>query len=285
MNNENKKERLVIITADDFGLSSAVNEGILHAFLRGIVTTASAIVTTSGAKQAAKLTQNVRLPVGLHLDLFEGNFDENDEGLFGKDGYVARALKAKEIENKSISLSREALLVPPKPLGEGVAKRDLPKPVVDKIFREFWRQLCTFRELFNKDPEHLSYHWGLHQMPEVFDAYTRFAREEYIPFRYGNQYIAEKPDFHLHPDIWIDKFNGQDNIKEEHFMGIINNLPEGIIEISTHPGFSVRAPQYDYNHEREKEMSVLISPRLRKEIDDKEIKLISFKHLHDHKKQ
>ena len=279
----NETNRLLIITADDFGLSSAVNEGILHAFLRGIVTTASAIVTTSGAKQAAKLTQNVRLPVGLHLDLFEGNFDENDEGLFGKDGYVARALKAKEIENKNISLSREVLV-----------KRDLPKPVVDKIFREFWRQLCMFRELFNKDPEHLSYHWGLHQMPEVFDAYTRFAREEYIPFRYGNQYIAEKPDFHLHPDVWIDRFsaiggsasggNGIDSITEDHFMGIINDLPEGIIEISTHPGFSVRAPQYDYNHEREKEMSVLISPRLRKEIDDKEIKLISFKHLHDHKK-
>ena len=270
----NETNRLLIITADDFGLSSAVNEGILHAFLRGIVTTASAIVTTSGAKQAAKLTQNVRLPVGLHLDLFEGNFDENDEGLFGKDGYVARALKAKEIENKNISL---------------------PKPVADKIFREFWRQLCMFRELFNKDPEHLSYHWGLHQMPEVFDAYTRFAREEYIPFRYGNQYIAEKPDFHLHPDVWIDRFsaiggsasggNGIDSITEDHFMGIINDLPEGIIEISTHPGFSVRAPQYDYNHEREKEMSVLISPRLRKEIDDKEIKLISFKHLHEHKKQ
>ncbi len=262
-NNQAKTDRLLIVTADDFGLSSAVNEGILHAFLRGIVTTASAIVTTTGAKHAAKLTQNVQLPVGLHLDLFEGNFEENEEGLFGKEGHIANALKVAETEDKKIML---------------------PKPVVDKVFREFWRQLCTFRELFKKDPEHLSYHKGLHQLPEVFDAYSRFAKEEYLPFRYGNQYISNKPDFHLHPDIWIDKFNGKDNIEEDYLMGIINELPEGIIEISTHPGLSVRAPQYDYNHEREKEMSVLISPRLRKEVNDRGIKLTSFKHLHDHKK-
>ena len=36
--------------------------------------------------------------------------------------------------------------------------------------------------------------------------------------------------------------------------------------------------------EREKEMSVLISSRLRKEIDNQGIKLISFKQLHDYKK-
>ncbi|CAK0746810.1 chitin disaccharide deacetylase [Azospirillaceae bacterium] len=63
----------LIITADDFGLSESINEGVEIAFRRGILTTASLMVAAPAA--AAAIARARRLPglkVGLHLVLVEG---------------------------------------------------------------------------------------------------------------------------------------------------------------------------------------------------------------------
>lgn len=65
--------RRVIIAADDFGLSEAVNEGIERAHRDGILSTASLMVAGPAAADAVRRAQ--RLPglrVGLHLVLVEG---------------------------------------------------------------------------------------------------------------------------------------------------------------------------------------------------------------------
>jgi hopanoid biosynthesis associated protein HpnK len=64
----------VIVTGDDFGLALPVNEAIIEAHRRGILTTASLMV---GAKSAADAIEQARrnpaLKVGLHLTLVEGH--------------------------------------------------------------------------------------------------------------------------------------------------------------------------------------------------------------------
>jgi hopanoid biosynthesis associated protein HpnK len=63
----------VIVTADDFGLAIAVNEGVEEAHRRGILTTASLMV--GGAAAADAVARARRLPalhVGLHVVLVEG---------------------------------------------------------------------------------------------------------------------------------------------------------------------------------------------------------------------
>lgn len=65
--------RQVIISADDFGLSDAVNEGIERAHRDGILSTASLMVAGPAAADAVRRAH--RLPdlhVGLHLVLVEG---------------------------------------------------------------------------------------------------------------------------------------------------------------------------------------------------------------------
>jgi hopanoid biosynthesis associated protein HpnK len=65
--------RRVIVNGDDFGLAVPVNEAILEAHCRGILTTASLMVSAEAAADAverARTTPSLR--VGLHVVLVEG---------------------------------------------------------------------------------------------------------------------------------------------------------------------------------------------------------------------
>src|SRR5271168_3188458 len=63
----------VILTADDFGLSEAVNEGIERAHRDGVLTSASLMVAGPAAADAVRRARALPgLRVGLHLVVIEG---------------------------------------------------------------------------------------------------------------------------------------------------------------------------------------------------------------------
>ena len=64
----------VVVTADDLGLSPGVTRGILEAHRRGVVRSASLMVTFASAAEAAALARaQPDLEVGLHIDLVGGS--------------------------------------------------------------------------------------------------------------------------------------------------------------------------------------------------------------------
>jgi predicted glycoside hydrolase/deacetylase ChbG (UPF0249 family) len=64
--------RYLIVNADDFGQSQGVNCGIIEAYEKGIVTSASLMVRWPAAVQAAVYArEHSELSLGLHLDLCE----------------------------------------------------------------------------------------------------------------------------------------------------------------------------------------------------------------------
>jgi predicted glycoside hydrolase/deacetylase ChbG (UPF0249 family) len=65
-------ERLLIVNADDFGLSEGVNDGIARSHRDGILTSASLMVLWPAAIDAVRRAGNLAL--GLHLDLGEWVF-------------------------------------------------------------------------------------------------------------------------------------------------------------------------------------------------------------------
>lgn len=72
---------ILILNADDLGLSPAVNDGVFAAHAAGIVTSASLMVRQAAAAEAVrKLSENPELAIGLHLD-FEGKVYEGGEEL------------------------------------------------------------------------------------------------------------------------------------------------------------------------------------------------------------
>ncbi|MGA3265906.1 MAG: hopanoid biosynthesis-associated protein HpnK [Verrucomicrobiota bacterium] len=65
--------RRLIVNADDFGRSPAINQAVVRAHQEGILTSTSLMVNEAGFDQAVKLAkENPRLGVGLHLTLLMG---------------------------------------------------------------------------------------------------------------------------------------------------------------------------------------------------------------------
>jgi len=72
-------QRILIVNADDLGLSEGVNRGVATAFEKGIVTSASLMVRRPAAAAAALYSQqHPELSVGLHVDMGEWEFRDGD---------------------------------------------------------------------------------------------------------------------------------------------------------------------------------------------------------------
>jgi predicted glycoside hydrolase/deacetylase ChbG (UPF0249 family) len=71
-------DTVLIVNADDFGLSSGVNRGVIRAHESGIVTSATLMVRAPAAAAAAAAARaRPALSVGLHLDLGEWEYREH----------------------------------------------------------------------------------------------------------------------------------------------------------------------------------------------------------------
>ena len=66
--------RRLIVNADDFGRTSAINQAVIRAHREGVLTTASLMVNEPAAAEAVALArENPRLGVGLHLTFLFGH--------------------------------------------------------------------------------------------------------------------------------------------------------------------------------------------------------------------
>ena len=74
--------KYLIFNADDFGASSGVNRGIIECHRRGVLTSASLMVTGRAVDEAVLLSaDNPDLSIGLHFDVWgedERDFDTHD---------------------------------------------------------------------------------------------------------------------------------------------------------------------------------------------------------------
>ena len=75
-------EKHLIVNADDFGASTGVNRGILECHTRGVLTSASLMVTGRAVHEAVAMSRDhPALAVGLHWDVWgedEREFDTHD---------------------------------------------------------------------------------------------------------------------------------------------------------------------------------------------------------------
>src|SRR5437588_7983476 len=71
--NPRSRPRRLIINADDFGRSAAINQAVIRAHREGVLTSASLMVNEPAFDEAVQLArENPKLGVGLHLTLLCG---------------------------------------------------------------------------------------------------------------------------------------------------------------------------------------------------------------------
>ena len=63
-------ERIIVINADDFGLTEGINKGIVQAHTDGVLTSTTIMTNMPAAEQAVKMAKRLpKLGIGIHLNL------------------------------------------------------------------------------------------------------------------------------------------------------------------------------------------------------------------------
>ena len=240
-------DRALIVTADDFGLSLAVNEAVEEAHRKGVLTSASLVVTGEAAADAVRRARKMpKLGVGLHLALLD----------------APSALKAAEIPDliepgQDYLGSRAAITG---------AKIALVKSVREQARAEMHAQFALYRKTGLK-LDHVDGHWHFHMHPTVVSILirdlagpfgikaVRVPREPAGPSsraagrtgsvkRWGTA-VANGPIWAalrlrlkragIGSNDWFFGLNDTGHVTRDRMLGFIAELPEGVSEIGLHP--------------------------------------------------
>jgi predicted glycoside hydrolase/deacetylase ChbG (UPF0249 family) len=247
--------RWLIVNADDLGRTAAISEGVFEAHERGLVTSATLMVAYPAAAEAAReaVERHPRLGLGLHLQWSGG----------------APLLPPDAVP----TLVDDAGRLPRRP-DAGLAAA---APV--EILAEGRAQLARFRELCGRDPTHLDSHHHAHRLPAVLDAVLRLAAEHALPVRAASAEVAEEAARRGVPttDHFVESFYGH-GATVETLERVLEELPPGVTELMCHPGHAddTLRGESAYSDEREREILVLTSPRLRRRIEALGMELAHF---------
>ncbi|GAB6098682.1 chitin disaccharide deacetylase [Halanaerocella petrolearia] len=244
----------LIINADDFGLCQGCNQGIIKAIKDGVVTSTTLMINMPYAQKAISLVkQNDLKCIGLHLSLTCGrpiSNIEKVESLITDEGEFSRELIH---SNSNIHL--------------------------EEVELELENQIREFLSNYIK-PTHLDTHHHIHTNQKIRSIIIKLAKKYNLPLRFVNEEtkLEIKRSKIKTTDYFSMDFYGGNKISIDYFKNIINRLPDGIIEIMCHPAQRIDELKEisSYSQEREKELEVLTSDKLKKWLKEEEIKLINF---------
>lgn len=141
----------LIVNADDFGMSTGVNRGIIEAHSRGIVTSASLMVRWDAAVEAVRLSREYpRLGLGLHIDLGEWAY---------RDHHWASVYEVVPLNDQG------------------------------KVAQEVTCQLDLFRMMTGRNPTHLDSHQHVHLEEPVRSTMIDVAQRNSIPLRHVSSIV------------------------------------------------------------------------------------------------
>ncbi|HEY4230172.1 MAG TPA: hopanoid biosynthesis-associated protein HpnK [Thermoanaerobaculia bacterium] len=274
------------MTADDFGFSHGVNQAILRAHREGIVTSTSLMVTGDAATEAVAIARaNPDLAVGLHLVVVSGR----------------AALPPQEIP----ALADERGLFRGGPVGIGL-RYQFSRAARTQLSREIREQLVRFRET-GLPLSHVDGHLHMHLHPVVLSCLLELSEEFGIttirlPREELGWNLAFDPRSAARKVVWSaifgrlrrhagsklsptgiaasDRVYGllqTGRISEAYLLDLLPRLASstdslGDVEIYAHPDASPSGePGMPLNGPPgagERELEALLSPRVRKAVED-----------------
>jgi len=288
------KKKMLIVNADDFGMSEEISDGIITAHLEGIVTSTSLMVNMPDAKRAVRLAQQTpSLDVGIHLNITQGY-------------PILPSEKVPTLINSTGEFLSDKKLIPR-------IKKFRVSPF--EIEAEFSAQLSKMLDMGIR-PTHLDSHHHVHIYPPSAWAFKRAAKRFGIKkvraIRYHLPYLYSKKNLEHYKKlaiisskniykVIIRKFLWHDTISADYsiiiislakpnsdpldiqkeWVKILEYLPYGIFEAGCHPGHeSKRARNSDpWWEKRKDELNALTSYAVKDMVKKKNIELINFSRL------
>lgn len=251
-------ERVLIVNADDFGLSKGQNYGIIEACNNGLVTSTTALVNGAAIRHAVELSRTVpTLGVGMHFVLTLG------EPLSGMPG-----------------LTREGRLG--KWLWQMAEQGSLP---LDEIAHELDCQYRRFVDLFGSEPTHIDSHHHVHMLAPIYPIVADFAREKGLPVRIDRQLIKQDALAREVPrssEAFSSEFYGE-TVSESLFLQILDAALRdnaSSLEVMCHPSFvDTTVMESAYCYPRLTELDILTSASLKQAVKDRGFRLGNYQSL------
>lgn len=270
--------RRLIVNADDFGRSSAINQAVRLAHQRGILTTASLMVNEPACPEAVDVARQIpSLGVGLHLTLALGH--------------------AASSRSNAPDLVRPDGQFHPNPVRAGL-RFFFHRSLRAQLRAEIHAQLTAFART-GLPLDHLNGHLNLHLHPVVFSLLLdspaatqttgfRLTRDPLLlnlrlapghwSYRLSHAIIfallSRRAAAKLRPAPWRTTHrvfgllqNGR--LHTPYLLDLLNRLPPGDSELYSHPSLS----------EARHEFEALVSPQVRQTVRDRQIRLIRYQDL------
>ena len=267
--------KLVIVHADDLGMSHSVNAATIKAFQTGLVNSGSIMMPCPWVPEiAAYARANPQADLGLHLTLTSEwtHFRwapvmprDRVPSLLDKDGYfrLTESEAAKYADPKEVELEVRAQIERAKALG-----------IV---------------------PTHLDSHMGtLYQSKALFEVFLRVGREYKLPLRIAKSWFSRAdflPSLLTPDDVFIDRvldINPQVPPQDwaRFYSDALSKLEPGVTEIVIHLAYDdgeMRGATFDHPNWgaawRQRDFDYFSSDAFRKVLEDNQIKLITWREL------
>jgi predicted glycoside hydrolase/deacetylase ChbG (UPF0249 family) len=268
--------KLLIVNADDFGFTPDVNEGIVDAHRRGILTATTLMANGDAFEDAVRLSREApALDIGCHLVLIGG-----------------RSLAGGQALPASV----------PQLLG-AIARREI------RAYEELRAQIIRIVGAGIR-PSHLDTHKHTHLAPPVLDAVARLAEEFDIrwvrrPFDFPltalrgavpwmKRWTSDalglmRRRFHRvlsrHGCRTTDHFAGfqiTGRFRTAELVALMGAIPEGSTELMCHPGHcgdALRGARTRLKESRVQELEALVAPETRAAIARHGIELVNYRGL------
>ena len=267
----------LVVNADDFGFTRDVNQGIVEAHRRGILTATTLMANGDAFADAVRLArENPGLDTGAHLVLIGGR----------------------------------SLLPPHAPLPSGIPQ--LLASIAARRLRIYDELQAQVRRILDAGIvlSHLDTHKHTHLAPPVLDAVGRISEE------FGIRWVRRPFDLPLtaaraRASNWKRATSGGIGLARarfhrtlkkyqcrttDHFAGfqitgqfrtaelsaLIRALPEGSTELMCHPGRcsdELRAARTRLKESREQELAALTAPETRRALEESGVELVDYRVL------
>lgn len=261
--------RFLILNADDMGMSRGVTDGIVESCLQGLTTDISMIVTMPDSRRAAGIALEEGLNVGVHLDLTRQK----------RERVVGRPLLGAEVPSL---IDEEGYFH-----GSGELRKRIQAGAIDlgQVEAELTAQVDQAIE-WGLDLSHIDSNEGLHNYyPEILRMVLKMAREHDLPVRWPNPIHLDwlRPEGVLTTDhLHYTFYDVPAEDKWKAFTGRLDGMQPGITEFIFHPARADAETKaltaYD---RREAELKLLTDPRLPGELEEREIKPLSFREIRE----
>jgi predicted glycoside hydrolase/deacetylase ChbG (UPF0249 family) len=248
--------KILIVNADDFGLTAGVSRGILEAHRQGIVTSTTLLVNREIPPGLIEELVASDLGVGVHLNLTLGR-------------PVASAKRVPSLvdaEGRFIRDAREASA----------------RAKVDESRIELGTQIDAFRTIMGRFPTHLDSHHHVGRHSPILDLVLDFARALKVPVRSQDDLVraAARQRGISTPDHFMGESGPEPYWSRERTLAHLASLPAGVSEFMTHPGYFDEDLAYSrYGKQRETEMAGLTGSEVREAIARHDIRLAHFGRL------